>query len=343
MKLLGITKKLDIVTDDWQSSMEDGLTEYPLYRSDYISGIRNIFQEAAAQSAALGKGEGLKIAGEKRNILSFIGKRGTGKTTAMDEFCRILKSLEKEGIKHRWMELALEEEEERSRLWEKRFQFKILTPIDASLLEEKEDLFELILVNIYREYEEKLKRTDGMPDRYRVREITELFTDILRMYDNVREKKRREETGSYIMDILGFMAGSFDIQARLAELIEELFLLEDAKCDFSYLVVAIDDLDLNLRHGYEMLEQLQKYFSYFRIIILVTMDYTQMSMVCEEHFCGEMKYTIGRPLKEYASGGKALANDCMTKIFHFSQRMYLPNAKKLMKKSEIRFQEGIKE
>lgn len=60
--------------------------------------------------------------------------------------------------------------------------------------------------------------------------------------------------------------------------------LGSRKWDYEYIVITIDDIDLNIGLGYKMLEQIQKYFAYSRIIILVSMDYDQMRMVCEKHF-----------------------------------------------------------
>lgn len=338
-QLLRNTKKLKIATENWKkedAGNKKNQVEYLLYEDNYLSGMRDILKAAAAQEAWIKENSNRIFVNEKRNILSFIGRRGSGKTTAMDEFCRILRSMDERETRDWWVDHTLEEEE-REELHGKSFKFHILSPIDASLLEEKEDLFELILANIYRKFEDRLQNQGkgNFQSNSEIREIMDMFSEIFKMYENLRERKMRDEYGNSMVSVMHFMVGSQQIQERVSALLDKLFLLGKLKYDFEYIVVAIDDLDLNLQHGYEMLEQMQKYFSYHKILVLITLDYDQMGLICEEHFYREMSSTTRIYGKEYGEHSRVLANDYMTKIFHLSQRMYMPDMKKLSKKATI--------
>lgn len=113
--------------------------------------------------------------------------------------------------------------------------------------------------------------------------------------------------------------------------------LGSRKWDYEYIVITIDDIDLNIGLGYKMLEQIQKYFAYSRIIILVSMDYDQMRMVCEKHFwnClgGKDRITSEKYNQQYI---KNLTKDVMTKIFHISQRIYLPDLGAILKETYVK-------
>ncbi len=120
--------------------------------------------------------------------------------------------------------------------------------------------------------------------------------------------------------------------------------LNDRKCDYEYIVITIDDIDLNIGLGYRMLEQIQKYFAYRKIIILVSMDYDQMRMVCEKHFwkClgGDNKINSEKYNQQYI---KNLTKDIMTKIFHISQRIYLPELTAILKDTYVSENQNRKE
>lgn len=337
MKLLGNTRKLEIITENCHEAEEKYLEisgiKYPLYEANYISGIRTIFQQAIGLTEWNENNEGRYILGEKRNVLSFVGGRGTGKTTAMDEFCRILSSMKETATKTWWLTHTLSNDEQKI-LQNENFYFHILKPIDASLLADKEDLFELILSNLYHEFESKMKNKIkyGFKDDPIIKEIMKDFSEISRLYHNMATRER-EGMGDAFLAQLQLMEGSQEIQKRVTNLVKNLMELDKTNCKYEYIVIAIDDLDLNINHGYEMLEQLQKYFSDYRIIVLVAIDYEQMQRVCEEHFLNEMPKTSQK--NENEEHTRKLAYDYMIKMFHLSQRMYMPDMHRIAKKSQI--------
>lgn len=331
MKLLRITKELRVVSENQNENTDK--VEYPLYEEEYKSGLRIIFKQAIERDEI--KEKNRIFLNERKNILTFIGKRGAGKTTAMDEFCRILKDMTEERLKY-WISRVMDEEEQK-KLEGKRFKFNILDPIDASLLEDKEDLFELIMASIYRGCMEKIEQNKGNNywENRDIGQIAEQFQEIFRMYYVIRGEQKKTE-GNSIAAMIQYMAGSQGLQQKIANLIDKLFEMisdRDEQCRCEYIVIAIDDLDLNLRHGYEMLEQLQKYFSYYKIIIVLAIDYEQMGCVCEEHFFREMRNTTDKDDEQKRN--RKMANDYMTKIFHFAQRMYMPDTKKLTKNTYV--------
>ena len=78
---------------------------------------------------------------DSSNIIAFMGNRGSGKTTAINEFSKILCNYYKNHDiwNRRLIYKPIESE----------YRFHILSPVDASVLEKKEDLMEVILANMY--------------------------------------------------------------------------------------------------------------------------------------------------------------------------------------------------
>lgn len=321
--------ELLVVQDDWEWDETEARHElkHPFYAECYTIGLRSIFQNALEYEAWKEKNENNIITDERSNIYSFIGKRGSGKTTAMDEFCRILRGMDKDNEYYDWWLERVMPEEQRRALERKRFKFHVLEPIDASLFGEDEDLFEQVMVNIYRYFEDSIgsQRSD----------IMEIFSGIMRNYYNMRSRNDEKTSDFSIANMINFSADNQSMQKKIANLINKLLICKRER-DFEYIVIPIDDLDLNIEHGYQMVEQIQKYFAYHKIIVLISMDYDQMRIVCEQHFSDRLtriNETNGvRIGQKYVCG---LSKDIMTKIFHISQRMYMPDFERILKNTYI--------
>lgn len=329
-----------LIVQDEQKDWKKGEHEiwHPLYLDGYKLGLKNIFTKAYGEDIEQNRKEPKRIIrDEQNNILSFIGKRGSGKTTAMDEFCRILDSLDAKE-ESRWWIQQTENREIYDQLKNRSFKFHILQPIDASLFDESGDLFEQIIANLYRYFDKQAK--EGYIDLCSENNsCAGMYTDIMkRYYSNIGDKANR---GTYfsVANMMSFASDNNEIQEKIIELID--VYLNGRKWDYEYIVITIDDIDLNIGLGYKMLEQIQKYFAYSRIIILVSMDYDQMRMVCEKHFwnClgGKDRITSEKYNQQYI---KNLTKDVMTKIFHISQRIYLPDLGAILKETHVKENEG---
>lgn len=322
--------------------------EYRLYEPNFISAMNYIFRLVLEQKTLDRKADDeenktpKKLQQKKCNILSFIGARGAGKTTAMGEFCRILREMKNDDVKDWWVERVTDDAEDRKALFERNFYFHVLDPIDASLLTDSDDLFELILSGIYHEYEEILRRSGNCRTRCNSNdiEISRLFDELLEIYRSSSKERREQQDDYTIYTAKRTLRGSSQIAENISKIIEKLIGLTQ-KNGREYFVIAIDDLDLNLRAGYEMLEQLQKYFTDSRILILVTMEYDQMWRVCAEYFHRELQETD----RNDAENGnelhsRQLANDFMTKVFPLPQRLFLPDMKKQGNRMLIQIEKG---
>ena len=325
-----------LIVQDEQRDWKKGEHEiwHPLYLDGYKVGLKNIFTKAYEEDTEQNRKKPKRIiTDEQNNILSFIGKRGSGKTTAMDEFCRILDSLDAKE-ESRWWIKQTENREIYDQLKNSSFKFHILQPIDASLFDESGDLFEQIIANLYRYFDKQTK--EGYIDLCSENNsYAGMYTDIMkRYYSNIGDKANRGTSFS-VANMMSFASDNNEIQKKIIELIE--VYLGSRKWDYEYIVITIDDIDLNIGLGYKMLEQIQKYFAYSRIIILVSMDYDQMRMVCEKHFwnClgGKDRITSEKYNQQYI---KNLTKDVMTKIFHISQRIYLPDLGAILKETYVK-------
>lgn len=329
-------EELNIIYENEQ--IDQRYIEYRLYETNFTAAISYILKSVLERKRMKQQNRnGNEGQDEKNNIFAFIGSRGSGKTTAMNEFRRIIKNMNDVEYREWWISHTFESEADRYQLDNESFRFHVLEPIDAGLLEDSEDMLELILSNIYAEYRRELEEGNIFAvNGSDIRETTELFEKMLRMYRSVRGRREMEDYS--VSSMVRVMGSSREIAGCIRELVNKLFSLNKNKQYGvnEYFVISIDDLDLNLQHGYEILEQLQKYFAYYKIIVLVTMDYEQMWHVCVEHFHKGMKYSDAedqRLTREPRS--RRLANDYMTKVFPLQQRMFMPDMRKQAKRIQI--------
>lgn len=323
-----------IVSDEWKIDKEEKEHEvkHPLYMECYLTGLKCIFQRAAELEEWKKKNENRVIVDERSNIFSFVGRRGSGKTTAMDEFCRILREIGKKKENYEWWLNKAMNKVEYEDLSNKSFRFHILNPIDASLFGEQDDLFEQVIVNIYNYFQ------NGYEDYFENhrQKLMQQFSDIMKRYYGSRGGNESKTSDFSIANMMNFSSDNQTIQTKITKLIDKLLECEK-QADFEYLVITIDDLDLNISKGYQMVEQIQRYFAYHKIIVLISIDYEQMNAVSDEHF-----YEVYDEYTKYQGNNaqkliRDLSRDVMTKMFHLSQRIYMPDFERLLKNVYVIF------
>ena len=250
--------------------------QYQLYHDCYMYALRSILKDTLWKIEEPQETAEPLYPREVNNIISFIGDRGTGKTTVLREFCWLLQNF-RSGRKSSWINSMPLDEEAKERLLRIEINFTVLSPIDASLLEEKEDLFELILAGLFEKCEELWRGGSyTYENRYsKTREmLLKKFGEVYRNHKSVKQGDRQEDPGESVVTRLRTMASSKKIQTAFGELIDSFFhLIEGGNTNraVDYLIIVIDDLDLNLEHGFQMLEELQKYLTHSNVIILTAL------------------------------------------------------------------------
>jgi len=263
------------------------------------------------------------------NIVTFVGRRGTGKSSAMISFMQglldnnkgeeapnytIYKNQEKTGEKVRFISID----------W-----------IDASLLEQGEDIFEEILAKMLKEFLQKDEKGgfSGKHDYYK-KDLYRKFDGIYKKHLSVKKRVQTEEFASEMaISNLRDLARSSDIRKEFQEL-EELYIRMKEEFYYgekieTFLVVAIDDLDMNVNAGFEILEKIQRYLRVKHLIVLLAVNQEQMKLCCERHFAGMFEKQIGYKVENKKRRIGDLADQYMEKALPSYTRVYLPSLKKM--------------
>ena len=318
--------------------------EFPLYRGCYVETLKAISNHIRRHEGWIENRRRrmeephIPEAGRLRNnvdsnIFAFIGTRGSGKTTAVNEFCRLLYHYPERA--EVWKEELAGQEE-----MGKGCQFYMMPPIDASVLEAEEDLIELIWANMYQLFEQRASGRSGVfAGDELVKTIMREFDEVYKTYSNVGHGERREVLGESVLVKLRNVSSSLKTREAFEKLLGHFLEFIDRKDhgEKTYLVITVDDLDLNLKKGYGMLEQLHKYLSDPRILILVAIDYRQMRRNCETYFVNELmsKHNLHEEYERISKHAKKLNNDYLLKVLPLSNRIYLPDRDILFRKARV--------
>lgn len=267
---------------------------------------------------------------EISNILTFVGKRGTGKTSAMLSFMESLKSYDKI--------LSQCKKEEMFYTFEhKDVLFTCLDCIDGSLLEKGEDIFQIVLAEMYQKFEylynnDHLVQSSEGEYGYQARE---LHKDLEKLYKQTcaleEMAKRSVKTGSSYMNDLRTLASSQQVKKEFAKLLGKY--LQQIRYRYRssremgrqhFLVITVDDIDLNIENGFSMLEKIHRYLMLPNVIVLLSMDYQEMLQICMKKFYKVLR-KYDSALTEGEEFVREVSVDYLDKVLPINYRVYMPD------------------
>ena len=189
---------------------------------------------------------------EINNMIAFVGKRGTGKTTAMFSFLNYLNTYGNSIYEEPFKEIDFGS-----------VKFHCLDFIDGGLLEKEENILHILVANMYRKFmETSEERFHDDWREYDIRELQELF---IRVENSLRQINDKNKWGQSSIENLKNVSNSLGLKRDLEQLIKRyLSLMKNEKNQYiehsqkQVLVIAIDDLDMNLDHGFDTLEAIHR-------------------------------------------------------------------------------------
>lgn len=200
------------------------------------------------------------------NIIAFTGERGQGKTSAMMAFVNSIKSDAR---------------------------FAQLDIIDPSTFENMHNVVEVIVTKMYNEI---FKRNPN--DTVRGNEYYEISGSFQKVYESLSLVRNPNKFDDLEQDYEGTIqkivrAGdSAQLKQHMFELVEEYLditknsSLEKTRPNF--LMIQIDDIDINISLVYKMTEQIRKYLMIPNVIIIMAVKIEQLKFCIELQFRKEM-------------------------------------------------------
>lgn len=268
----------------------------PLYASEVpLNGCGNCSQN---QGHDLGLSRFAALASYPNNIIAFCGERGGGKTSAMVSFAKALENFpgnmhrdhRKKGAAQFWSSCGMPRERfERCR-------FMVLDPIDPTLMEQTDSILWIILSRLFDKFQESyhLRRQPYIENDPTVQQLVESFQDCFKALDTLKKPAQKE---MYYDDLsrLADLGDSSRLKQKLERLVSSLckfFKCFSNEDDHWFLILQIDDADLNSSHAYAIMEDLRKYMVLPNVITLMSVELRQLELVVEQHFVEEFQSFI---------------------------------------------------
>ncbi len=285
---------------------------------------------------------------EGSNVISFIGRRGVGKTSAMFSFSNILTEYTKADA---YAEVKNFFENRESM---KNVAFYTLDHIDASVMEESEDVFILVLANMFSKALAFGKNDSGRMREYDNRQLFQKFEEVYNNFMALNTKiKEYDEYAAF--EKLEQVGGGQRIRKNFAELVQIFLKMIDNSEVLNqdtregYLVIIIDDLDMAVHRRedgsfnwgvYKIMSTIYKYLMVPHVIILTAYDHEKLAEECTGYYY-DQKY--GKDKGKYYAGTEddKIARDStqfMEKIFPIFSRLYMPS----WRKRDLQDENGIR-
>lgn len=198
------------------------------------------------------------------NRIAFCGKRGQGKTSAMLSFARNLSKHEK------YRENML-----------------ILPTIDPTMLEPKDSILNVVLARMFQKVQEIWKEdiSFGSKKGDSIRqELTECFQLCMEGVAecNTRKEKWPDEFSS--LDQLEKIGDSARLKKNILDLVKNIIKFSGHSTEKGYLVIALDDTDLQFQSAYNIMEDIRKYLSIPHVVVLMALHLEQMRDLVEKQY-----------------------------------------------------------
>lgn len=260
-------------------------------------------------------------------VVPFLGNRGTGKTSTMVSFAlsflQNYSCMEKDFEEERgiYKELGVENLNAK---------FNVLDMIDATILETPAEIIEIVLVRMLDQLREMEERRTAAGRRYREdfekskRYLMQDFEETIEAIQNLFYKKDFNNKMDICtpMDYLKGMGISWNLKTQIRKLISNyikvLSCLNYTEEMDNYLVIMIDDIDMNVKNCYEFLEIIRCYFMLPDVIVLLSTNYEQLHQMCKNYY---QKMLLGDYETRRING---LANEYLEKVIPTGRKLFLP-------------------
>lgn len=244
------------------------------------------------------------------NIISFIGDRGSGKTSCMMSIANLLNEGSKSFIQHSYGSLA-------------KYSFYCVDMIDPAFFDDNHNVIELFLANLLRAYQD-IKRKKGCC-RSNEKKDSDLLAKFACAQKTMSEMIEKPINHFDELENLQRLSAGIRLGENIRNLVDAFISYIDL--EKGVLIIPIDDIDLNSNMAAEMLEQIRKYLIHPNIIILLSVKLDQLAMTKLLRI--QKDYEALNPTMGSRKRGISVFDEMvdayLTKTLPHSQRIYMPD------------------
>lgn len=245
------------------------------------------------------------------NIIAFVGERGAGKTSCMCSVISILQELQnKKAYNTSFDNLKT--------LPQKRIH--ALKLIDPSFFDAVHNILEIIIGEMYNRTSRDLSTSITVDKENEARKLLKSFQAIKRdmLYVDKNTRFERDEE----LEELSLLAAGVDLRTGIQKLIADYLSYFNS----DVLLISIDDIDLNVKLAYEMVEQIRKYLILPNVMILMAVKIDQLSMVIQENLSKQFNQALKHDTRILTGNDiSEMAERYINKLIPVESRIYIPS------------------
>ncbi|MCQ2336354.1 MAG: hypothetical protein MJ010_04130 [Paludibacteraceae bacterium] len=244
------------------------------------------------------------------NIFAFIGERGTGKTSFMDSIAYMLNPYMHDNGK-----------------MDKKESFLIIKAIDPTTFDDKTNMLQVVVGVMFEAFKEKVKHPEPIYSDKGENEFNNNKQELLTAFQRVKDCIKiivRPDTLNTDDDNIAQLAEMASV-SKLGELVKDLITSYLKFFKRTTLVLQIDDIDLQTRYAYKMVEHLRKYFMHDNVLVLMAVKLEQLSKVIELENTKTFKELIDTK-QITPSTISEMAERYLLKLIPVNHRIFMPTA-----------------
>lgn len=245
----------------------------------------------------------------ENNIIAFIGERGSGKTSCMYSGIQILKDVQEQD---KWQLMFGESFKAKKRL-------DFLKTIDPSFFDTQHNILEMLIGEMYGQLEQSIKKNEKNRDK--ARRLVDQFQKTKRHLHFLSSDKAFMRDDDELEE-LAYLSSGVDLRESIKALVDCYLEWKNA----NVLVVGIDDIDLNTKQAYRMVEQIRKYLILPNVLILMAVKLDQLGSVIRLELTKQFKEVMQKGYGSLSDTDVAeMAERYLNKLIPLQSRIFIPN------------------
>ena len=243
------------------------------------------------------------------NVFTFVGERGSGKTSCMASISKLL-TRDGKGTLMGYKNLS-------------KVQFATIDIIDPSYFDEEHNIVAMMVAKLYKSFSEyDNEDLSGRCNRDCRNDLIEAFVRTQRSMRCLLDKGNVSEVyESDDIENLSDLSVAIDLKSDIHRLVRAF--LRFVKKENGLLVLSIDDIDLNVGEADIMAEQIRKYLVCPNIVILLAAKLDQLATVKNLHYMEEFRPLLEIQKMDYSTI-EDMTSQFLTKFSPHDQRVYMP-------------------
>lgn len=274
-------KKLIFTQGDETRPKFEDLTNAETYNSSIFSDVYDRAFSLIYEIANPPKQNNPEHNRERNNIIAFIGERGSGKTSCLKSIYHSLYKDNTKSLHHK--------------VTDTKTTFNNKLPIiDPSYFDKHSNIIEIVIAHMFKSFKDAVNKSNHSFDgdnMEKKRKLVKKFQEVKDALDCTKDRDIRFNSNDSIEQLSKLASGSnlHDSMEKLVECYLNYFKAENDK-NSQMLVIAIDDLDVQTNHTYQMVEQIRKYLIIDKVLILMGVKLVQLSDLIKKKFVEDFKY-----------------------------------------------------